>query len=209
MNGTTAGKNAMKPRQADQSEASERKRGTESRSDGWCWCTQTRKTSRSSTCQGSPLTLYLTITLSGCQRPTDLVICKLYFEGAGRRRGINQRERRDVRSSRYFPVLPEEKCEMHSLLGFPCGRKSHSASGWGWLWPWSGWWGFYWPDRCCNMFSQPVAPCLRGSRCAGRSRPWARPVGARQGQINVNVSTEGIKPWVINLKNVAKQYGER
>ncbi len=56
-------------------------RETECECDGWNWCTQTRENFRSSTFQGSPVTLYLTISLSWCQRPTDLVICKLYFEG--------------------------------------------------------------------------------------------------------------------------------
>lgn len=59
------------------------KRETECESDGWSWCTQTRENFRSSKFQGSPVTLYLTISLSWCQRPIDLVICKLYFEGGG------------------------------------------------------------------------------------------------------------------------------
>lgn len=170
-------------------------RETECESDGWNWCTQTRENFRSSTFQGSPVTLYLTISLSWCQRPTDLVICKLYFEGGRRRRrGINQKERRNVRSRCHFSILPQEKCPVHSLLGSPCGRISHSASAWGWLWPWSGWWGSYWPDRCCSTFSRPAEPYLRGSLCAARSRLWARPVGDRSiKETNTNVTTEDVK----------------
>ncbi len=65
---------------------------TECESDGWNWCTQTRENFRSSTFQGSPVTLYLTISLSWCQRPTDLVICKLYFEREGGEASTKKKE---------------------------------------------------------------------------------------------------------------------
>lgn len=71
----------MKPRQADQSEASEREREIQRAGVTDDADVHKPEKPRSSTCQVNPLTLYLTITLSGCQRPTDLVICKLYFEG--------------------------------------------------------------------------------------------------------------------------------
>lgn len=200
MEGTTAGRKRTQWSQGKQTGARRLReigeRETECESDGWNWCTQTRENFRSSTFQGSPVTLYLTISLSWCQRPTDLVICKLYFEGGRRRRrrGINQKERRNVRSRCHFSILPQEKCPVHSLLGSPCGRISHSASAWGWLWPWSGWWGSYWPDRCCSTFSRPAEPYLRGSLCAARSRLWARPVRDRsKTETNTNVTTEDVK----------------
>lgn len=45
---------------------------------------------RSSKLKAEPLALYLTVTLSGRHRPTDLVICKLGFE---KRRWRNRRRR--------------------------------------------------------------------------------------------------------------------
>ncbi len=112
MEGTTAGRKRTQWSQGKQTSERDRKE-RECESDGWNWCTQTRENFRSSTFQGSPVTLYLTISLSWCQRPTDLVICKLYFE-RGRRRGINQKERRNVRPRCHFSILPQEKCQVHT-----------------------------------------------------------------------------------------------
>lgn len=48
---------------------------------------------RSSKLKAGPITLYLTVTLSGCQRPTDLVICKLDFrQERGERASAKKKE---------------------------------------------------------------------------------------------------------------------
>ncbi len=173
----------MKPRQADWSETSERDRRerTECESDGWNWCTQTRENFRSSTFQGSPVTLYLTISLSWCQRPTDLVICKLYLrgEGGGGEASTKKKEemldqgvispyyhRRSVQCTHCLVLHAGEYHIQHLREGgFGRGLVDEVLTG---------------QIDVVARSSRPAEPYLRGSLCAARSRLWARPVGDRR-----------------------------